>query len=232
VTAAVAVAGRAAGRSSGPSVGHVAVIVLAKAPVPGRVKTRLCPPCTPAQAARLAAAALEDTLAAVAALDGAAPVLVLDAAPDEPAVPVRGVDGCTVIGQRGHGLDERLAAAFADVGGPALLLGMDTPQVTPALLASCTARLVEPGTDAVLGPAVDGGFWAIGLRAPSDAAFLGVPMSTDGTGAAQRDRLEALGLRVAALPVLRDVDTVADARAVAAEIPGSRFARALEDVRP
>jgi rSAM/selenodomain-associated transferase 1 len=210
----------------------VSVIVLAKAPVPGRVKTRLCPPCTPEQAARVAAAALADTLEAVAALDGRRPVLALDTGADATPIRLAGLDRFTVIPQRGRGLDERLAAAFADVAGPALLVGMDTPQVTPALLARSVARLVEPGIDAVLGSAVDGGYWAVGLRAPTDAAFLGVPMSTACTGVAQRDRLAALGLRVAMLPVLRDVDTAADARAVAAAVPGSRFARTVDEVVP
>jgi rSAM/selenodomain-associated transferase 1 len=213
-----------------PTAADVTVIVLAKAPVPGRVKTRLCPPCTPDDAARLARAALEDTLEVVGALGGRTPVLAFDPGPQEPPAPVRGADGCIVIRQRGHGLDERLAAAFADVGGPALLVGMDTPQVTPALLADAAARLVEPGVDAVLGPAVDGGYWAVGLRTPTDAAFLGVAMSTERTGLAQRERLVGLGLRVATLPVLRDVDTAADALAVAADIPGSRFARAVREV--
>jgi rSAM/selenodomain-associated transferase 1 len=199
-----------------------ALVVLAKAPRAGRSKTRLCPPCTPAQAAALARAALADTLDAVLATPAARRVLVLDG-PAGNWVPA-GVD---VIGQRGDGLDERLAHAFADVGEPALLVGMDTPQVTPADLVDGLARLLAPGTDAVLGPAPDGGYWAIGLRAPDPRAFLGVPMSTARTGRAQLARLRALGLRVALLPARRDVDRIADARAVAALAPGGRFARAL-----
>src|SRR5688500_4457952 len=99
-----------------------ALIVIAKEPVPGRVKTRLCPPCTPEQAARLARAALEDTLAACGDTVGAGRrVLALDGEPGG-WLP-RGWD---VVAQRGAGLAERLAHAFADVGGPAFLLGMDT----------------------------------------------------------------------------------------------------------
>jgi len=201
----------------------VALLVIAKEPRPGRTKTRLCPPCTPEEAARLAAAALADTLEAVAAapVDGRR-VLALEgeAGPWLPS-------GFEVVPQRGGGLDERLAGAFAAAGEPALLLGMDTPQLTPAILAHAVATLRTPGVEAALGPASDGGYWAIGLREPDPAVFLGVPMSTAGTGAAQATRLRALGIPCARLPELRDVDTIEDARAVAAEAPGSRFARTL-----
>lgn len=197
-------------------------MVLAKAPRPGRSKTRLCPPCTPRDAAALARAALADTLDAVLATPAARRVLVLDGPVGDWLAP-----GIEVVAQRGAGLDERLAHAFADIGGPALLVGMDTPQVTRGDLACGLERLAAPGVDAVLGPATDGGYWAIGLRAAQPRAFLGVPMSTAWTGRAQRERLRQLGLRVALLPALRDVDRIADARAVAALAPAGRFARAL-----
>ena len=199
-----------------------ALVVLAKAPRPGRSKTRLCPPCTPRDAAALARAALADTLDAVLATPAARRVLVLDGPVGDWLAP-----GIEVVAQRGAGLDERLAHAFADVGGPALLVGMDTPQVTRGDLARGLERLAAPGVDAVLGPATDGGYWAIGLRKAQPRAFLGVPMSTAWTGRAQRERLRQLGLRVALLPALRDVDRIADARAVAALAPAGRFARAL-----
>jgi hypothetical protein len=197
-------------------------MVLAKAPRPGRSKTRLCPPCSARDAAALARAALADTLDAVLATPAARRVLVLDGPVGDWLAP-----GIEVVAQRGAGLDERLAHAFADVGGPALLVGMDTPQVTRDDLARGLERLAAPGVDAVLGPAADGGYWAIGLREAQPRAFLGVPMSTAWTGRAQHARLRRLGLRVALLPALRDVDRIADARAVAALAPAGRFARAL-----
>jgi uncharacterized protein len=201
-----------------------ALLVIAKAPVPGRVKTRLSPPCTPRQAADLAAAALADTLAAAArARRAARRVLVLDGEADG-WVP----DGFAVVPQRGEGLAARLAAAFEDAGGPAFLVGMDTPQVTPALLDAGLAALER--ADAAFGAALDGGYWGIGLRRADPDAFRGVPMSEERTGAVQRARLAALNLRTAMLPPLRDVDTIADARAVAAEAPGTRFASALAGV--
>ena len=131
-----------------------------------------------------------------------------------------------MIPQRGDGLDERLASAFEDVGGPALLVGMDTPQLRPALLRRALARLGE--SDAVLGPALDGGYWAVGLRKPQRELFSGVPMSTSHTFADQLERLRGHGLSVGLLPPLRDVDLIDDARAVAALAPRSRFASALE----
>jgi glycosyltransferase A (GT-A) superfamily protein (DUF2064 family) len=200
------------------------LLVIAKAPVPGRVKTRLSPPCTPTQAAALARAALEDTLAAALATRGAGRrVLVLDGEPAD-WLP----DGFELIGQRGEGLAARLAAAFEDAGGPAFLIGMDTPQVTAVLLdAGLTA---VAGGGAAFGAALDGGYWGIGLPEPDAAAFDGVPMSAGNTGAVQGARLAALGLHPLVLPPLRDVDTIADARAVACAAPGTRFAAVLEDV--
>jgi rSAM/selenodomain-associated transferase 1 len=203
-----------------------ALLVIAKAPVPGRVKTRLCPPCTPAQAAQLAQAALEDTLAAGGAVTGCRRrVVVLEGSPGD-WLP-RGWD---VVAQRGEGLADRLTAAFVDVGEPALLVGMDTPQVRSDQLEAGLAALAH--ADAVLGAAPDGGYWAIGLRIPARAVFAGVPMSEPHTCAAQRNRLGALGLRTARLLPLRDVDTIADARAVAAAAPGGRFAAALGALEP
>jgi uncharacterized protein len=196
------------------------LLVIAKAPVPGRVKTRMTPPFTPAEAAALATAALADTLAAATACGATRRVLVLDGAPGS-WIPA----GFEVIRQRGDGLAERLAAAFADAGAPAFLVGMDTPQVTPALLDAGLGALDH--ADAVLGAAFDGGYWGIGLRRADPEVFRDVPMSARTTAAVQRARLAELNLRTAILPPLRDVDTVADARAVAAQAPGSRFAAVL-----
>ncbi|WP_022926770.1 TIGR04282 family arsenosugar biosynthesis glycosyltransferase [Patulibacter americanus] len=214
------------------SAADTTLIVIAKAPVAGRSKTRLTPPCTPQQAADLAEAALTDTLHAVLATPAARRVLVLEGTPGA-WLP----DGFEVLPQRGDGLDERLAAAFEDVAGggpptpPALLVGMDTPQVTPGLLAAAAAALHAPGVDAVLGHAPDGGYWAIGLCVQDPRFFVGVPMSTESTGREQEARLREHGLSVALLPELRDVDLIDDAHAVAALAPDSRFARTLEATR-
>lgn len=200
---------------------------MAKEPVAGRVKTRLCPPCTPAQAAAIAEASLADTLATVAATPAAWRTVALDGAPGDWLPP-----GFGVVAQRGGGLDERLAAAFVDAGAPAVAVAADTPQVTPALLTEALSTLARPGVDAVLGPTDDGGYWALGLRRADEKAVVGVPMSQPSTLADQRARLQARGLVFVELAALRDVDDMADAQAVAATIPHSRFAAALAAVRP
>jgi uncharacterized protein len=198
------------------------LLVIAKQPLPGRVKTRLVPPCTPEQAAALAQATLTDTLHTVLAAPARRRILVLDGKPG-PWLP----PGFDIVPQCGGPLDERLASAFAAAGGPALLVGMDTPQLTPDLLT-----VDWRAADAWFGPAADGGFWGIGLRVPDPALLRGIPMSTAGTGAAQRARLLAAGLCVAELPQLRDVDTADDALAVARQAPGSRFAAQARELAP
>lgn len=201
--------------------GH-AVAVLAKRPAPGRVKTRLSPPLTPEQAAAVAAAALQDTIAAVSAAAVRRRVLVFDGDPVgwQPA-------GWGCVAQVGGGLDRRIAAALAQGDGPTVVVGMDTPQLAPALL--CAPDL--DGFDACLGLAADGGYWALGLAQPALAgrAVHDVPMSTPSTGERQLRRLQELGLRVQLLPELTDVDTAATAAEVAAAAPGTRFARVWRD---
>lgn len=200
----------------------VHVLVMAKAPVPGRVKTRMCPPLSPVEAAELAQAALADTLEAVASCGADRRLVALDGEVG-PWLP----PGFEVFAQCGGGLDERLAAAWEHTGGPGLQIGMDTPQVTGELLDCCLELFDSQDTRALLGPASDGGWWAIGLRRPDLRAFMGVPMSTESTGREQLQRLVELGNHPVILPTLRDVDHIEDATFVADLVPSSRFARTL-----
>jgi uncharacterized protein len=143
-------------------------------------------PCTPNEAAALADASLRDVVAAMLATAVARRVVVLDG-PAPPWLPT----SFEVVAQRGTGLDRRLAAAFADIG-PTLVIAADTPQVRPDDLIGGLRALVTH--DAVLGPSVDGGYWAIGLRKAQASAVHGVLMSTSHPLDAQRERLTALGL--------------------------------------
>lgn len=200
------------------------LIVIAKQPVPGRVKTRLCPPCSPRQAAAIAEAALRDTLAAVAATPAERRVVALDGVPGPWLAP-----GFEVVPQVAGGLGERLEAAFAGCDGPAFLVAMDTPQVTPVLLTRALTALAAPGVDAVLGPTPDAGYWGVGFAGRAPGAFHGVPMSSPHTLAAQIARLDALGLATRMLPPLEDVDSFDDARRVASAAPETRFAAAVRE---
>ncbi len=208
-------------------------LVVAKAPVVGRVKTRLGREVGLERAADLAAAALLDTVAACTAAYGASRChLSLDGVLARGRLADELLDATadwTFHPQRGDGLAERLvhahtdAAAFA--GAPVVQVGMDTPHLSVDALLEAGALLTGPDS-AVLGPAYDGGWWLLGVGGPHLLAHLAqVPMSTPHTGALTRQALVRAGARVTDFAVLRDVDEVEDAESVAAAAPGSRFAR-------
>lgn len=216
-----------------------ALLVVAKAPVPGVVKTRLCPPATPGQAAELAAACLLDTLDAVCATPGAVPVVALTGRLDDAVradAVVAALRRCAaVVAQRGESFAQRLVHAHRDTatlrpGLPVVQIGMDTPQVTPALLRGVAATLTH--AEAVVGPATDGGWWVLGLRDPGCAdALAHVPMSRPDTAALTRRAVCPGGTGPAGAPALSDVDTMADAARVAGTAPDTRFAATLNRMR-
>ncbi|MDF2823533.1 MAG: hypothetical protein K0R68_941 [Mycobacterium sp.] len=208
------------------------LLVVAKAPVPGLAKTRLAASIGDIAAADIAAAALLDTLDAVAASPVAARVVALtgdlDAAARAGEIRAR-LASFTVIDQRGEGFAQRLAHAHLDSaaafpGLPVLQIGMDTPQVTAELLTAGARQLLAG--DAVLGLAGDGGWWALGVSAPQTAACLSVvPMSRSDTGALTLAAVRATGAQVTLLPELDDVDTIDDIEGVRAVCtPTGRFA--------
>ncbi len=214
------------------SVVPVTLLVVAKAPVPGMAKTRLAATVGDRVAAEIAAAALLDTLEAVAATPVATRVIALtgklDDASDAAEIRHR-LTSSTVIGQRGNGFGDRLANAHADAaavdGHPVLQIGMDTPQVTAELLANCGRRLAE--SSAVLGLARDGGWWALGVTTPALAECLrNVPMSQPDTGALTLKAVRSNGVGVTLLEELADFDVAEDVAAVRAACrAGSRFAK-------
>ena len=208
----------------------VTLLVVAKAPEPGRAKTRLAATVGDRVAAEIAAAALLDTLDAVAAAPVGARVVALTGELEAAAGAAdirRRLESFTVIGQRGDDFADRLANAHADAadGQPVLQIGMDTPQVTDELLASCARRLLE--AQAVLGLACDGGWWVLGLQTPATAECLrSVPMSQPDTGELTLKALRDNGIDVCPVEVLTDFDIVDDVAAVREACdPASRFAR-------
>ncbi len=209
----------------------VALLVVAKAPVPGRAKTRIAAAVGDRVAARIAAAALLDTLDTVAAVPVPTRTVALagelDAAVGADEIRDR-LSAFTVIDQRGDGFGDRLANAHADAAGPypVLQIGMDTPQITTDLLTRCATQLLA-GT-AVLGFARDGGWWTLGLHSAAVAECLrNIPVSQPSTGALTLKALQDTGIDVTLVEQLTDVDTVDQIAAVRdACPPGSRFALA------
>lgn len=208
------------------------VLLVAKAPVAGRVKTRLGARVGADRAAALAAAALLDTIDACRA-SGATGHLCLagdlrDAVEGEAITAA--LDGWTITPQRGDTFAERLVNAHVDAGpGAVVQIGMDTPHVTAAALTAAVEGLA--GHDAVLGPATDGGWWALARREPDVVRHVSqVRMSTSSTFADTRTALELAGCRVGHASSMTDVDTVADAELVATLAPRTRFAGAWRSV--
>jgi glycosyltransferase A (GT-A) superfamily protein (DUF2064 family) len=220
------------------------LLVLAKAPVAGLAKTRLCPPASPSDAAAIAAAALLDTLDTVAKVPGTRIMVAWtgELGDAECADQLRSsLAGTEMFEQCDGTLGRRIAEAHAEVarrapGSAVLQIGMDTPQLDADALTAALAPLRRAHTaggstdgielaDAVLGPALDGGWWALGLRDPRRAAVVAdVPMSRPDTRELTLRALHASGLRVEALAAVRDVDDAADAHIVAAAAPHGRFA--------
>lgn len=189
------------------------VLIFAKAPVPGQVKTRLVPVLGAEGAARLAARLIEGGVE-TAVVAGVGPV-ELWCAPDA-AHPTFGAlaarHGVRLAVQEGGDLGERMARAIADALARhprALLIGTDCPSCEAADLRQAANWLAQ-GQDAVLGPVEDGGYWLIGLTRPQPALFEGIAWSTGGVMAATRERLRALGLRWSELPVRWDLDRPED----------------------
>ena len=192
----------------------VTVLVVAKAPEPGRAKTRLAATVGDRVAADIAAAALLDTLDAVVASQVAARVVALTGDLDNAAGAAeirQRLEAFTVIRQRGDDFGDRLANAHADAadGQPVLQIGMDTPQVSAGLLDDCARRLLE--TPAVLGLAFDGGWWVLGVRTPAAAECLRtVPMSQPDTGELTLKALRDNGINVTTVQPVADFDVVDD----------------------
>lgn len=185
---------------------RTAVGIMVKAPEPGEVKTRLCPPLTADEAAAAATAMLTDTLAVVRA-SGYEPWVVVRG--DELAVRAVVGDVVPLLAQRGEGLADRLAAAQADLFAKGYervaLVGGDCPTVTTADLRDAVDGLTT--ADVTLVPAVDGGYALVATAAARPELFVGVAMGTAHTHAATVARAQEAGLSTRSLRPRYDLDT-------------------------
>lgn len=189
------------------------LIIFAKAPQPGAVKTRLIPALGADGAAALAGAMLTHTLQQALAAGLDAVELCLSPAPGDPAwhgVPLPTSVECTAQGEGdlGERMDRAIQRALARHKGPVLLIGTDCPALDSDHLREAARQLMHH--DAVLLPVADGGYVLIGLRAPCPALFRQMAWSTSTVAADTLQRLAALGRRVWQGPVLHDIDEAAD----------------------
>jgi rSAM/selenodomain-associated transferase 1 len=224
--------------------GICAMGVMAKAPQPGRAKTRLCPPLHPGQAAELSAAFLRDITENIARAARAAPIhghvayapagaeawfaghlaegtgLVLaDGSPPMPP-DVQGF-GRSLL----HAAQAMLVSGF----GAACLLNSDSPTLPTALLIRAARVLLAPGERVVLGPADDGGYYLIGMKRPHAHLFADIAWSTGEVAAMTRARVAALGIELVALPTWYDVDDAATLARLVTEASGGA---PCTDLRP
>ena len=187
------------------------IVIVAKKPEPGRVKTRLCPPLTPPQTARLAEAFLRETvqLARSALQD-----IAIGFSPDDtvnwfetefPHVTLLPQG----TGDLGHRMAHLFVQAFATESEPVILVGADTPQLSPQRLTEAAAEL-EGDTDLVLGPAADGGYYLVGLKSPTPELFRNIDWGSATVLRQTVERANTLGLQVALLREERDIDEPAD----------------------
>jgi rSAM/selenodomain-associated transferase 1 len=191
-----------------------ALIIFAKRPAPGHVKTRLCPPLTSLQAAELYHCMLRDVVAKADRLPGVTPFLYYQ---DEPAAAAffrAEFPHLANRPQQGADLGERMATAFQELFaqgfGQVAIIGTDLPDLPPAYIEQAFALLEDAAVDAVYGPSADGGYYLLGLKQLWPELFTDIPWSTIAVLRLSLERAAAAGIRTALVPEWHDVDTVAD----------------------
>ncbi len=210
-----------------------AVVMMAKTPQAGDVKTRLCPPLTFEAAAELYRGFLLDTVAKIASLKTIRPVMsyapasgeafFADAVPDWTRLPQEGFD----LGARMHNCFTQLLAQGYD---HVLLTGSDLPTLPLGIFKQAIRLAASPRVDVILGPSEDGGYYLIGLRRPCAALFERMTWSTSDVLAETVRRATHLGLCIAYLPTWYDIDTPADLIRLQAALTQS-YTRALHHTR-
>lgn len=207
---------------------RVPLAIMAKVPIPGQVKTRLCPPLTPDQAAGLARCFLQDRVEQIAGIAAAEPIVAFT--PAEGADELRRLlpGPVRLVPQNGADLGARLDRVLTDLlgdGSPgAIAVDADSPSLPTAFLRQACAHLLDGTAEVVLGPCEDGGYYLVGLRAPAPELFRAMPWSTPAVLGETLARIGRLGRRLALLPPWFDVDRgedLARLRAGAAAAPSA-----------
>ncbi len=201
--------------------------VLAKQPVPGQVKTRLCPPLTEIEAARLCQVALAETVQGL----WDSPLQMVLVYSGDSAWFDRAFPEVLLLPQAAGGLGERLRQAsdqlFTAGGGPILLIGSDSPDLPAAMIMEALAAL-EQGADVVTVPCLDGGYALLGLQRSSPTLFEDIPWSTAGVLAATRRRALQTGLTYQELAQWDDLDDLASLKRLVKRSPETGTARYVQ----
>lgn len=205
-----------------------AIVVMAKAPRAGEVKTRLTPPLTHAEAADLAACFVRDTFATARRVAREAFVAYTPAdgrAPLEELLPGHDL----FIEQRGADLGARLSAVIAEASarglGPLLVVGADSPTLPREFLSEALRALAAGEADIALGPVEDGGYYAVAVPRPVEGLFDGVAWSTARAYEGTAENAERLGLKILRLPAWYDIDTREDLNRLREEFSKDEAAR-------
>jgi len=190
------------------------LIIFAKKPVPGSVKTRLSPPLTAREAAELYSCMLKDTLEMAAGLDGITPVIYFQDDPGAAEYFSALAPEIESLTQVGADLGERMRGAFSDRFErgfrEVVIIGSDSPDLPAGYIYEAFELLSVEGVDLVLGPAEDGGYYLMGLKAVLDGLFTGIPWSSGEVFAATVERAKADGLGISFLGKWHDIDSAVD----------------------
>jgi rSAM/selenodomain-associated transferase 1 len=194
-----------------------ALVVMAKAPIPGLVKTRLVPPLSPAEAAELSRCLLLDQLEALKSFQGADRFLAYAPAGAAPFFQELVSSEFICFVQRGEDLGERMHNVFEDLTGEGyrnvVVIGSDLPVFPPRFLDEAFLKLAD-GKDIVLGPTRDGGYYLVGMRRPIAEMFQGITWGGKEVFVDTAQKIARLGLGCHLLPVWFDIDTPEDLRAL------------------
>jgi rSAM/selenodomain-associated transferase 1 len=210
--------------------GVSALAVMAKAPRPGTVKTRLCPPLTQEQAAALNMCFLRDTAEHIAAitsgsseaLSRVAGLVCYTPVGDEQLFECLLPNDFALLAQRGDGFGERLLGAAEDIlacgYSSVCLIDSDSPTVPTAAYEMAVTELARPGNRIVMGSAADGGYYLIGMKQAHAAIFADISWSIDRVAEETRARAQAAGIELIELPLWYDVDDAATLAILKAEL--------------
>ena len=190
------------------------LVVMAKAPVPGKVKTRLTPPFTPQEAVELYKCFLQDRVREMRRLSGIdLAVAYTPADARDTFVKISG-NGFQLFAQKGDDLGRRLNNVFIEKLGQdyaaVSIIDSDTPDLPCAIIEQSFQILLSGEADTVFGPCDDGGYYLVGMRRPQPELFEDIPWSTAAVLDTTLSRAGELGIRTQLLPAWNDLDTFED----------------------